>query len=130
MLQGSSFVPIWSLLCILTPRHHGGEYMRQKNFLEIEPVRSESDPVDDSNKIVQLQLAMATSSINHEYARVEFDDTADAERKEELLEFMNACRQKYFEARESLENYDPTALQEFETDLMQQKLETLQTFNA
>jgi len=106
--------------------------MKRENreYVAIEPIQLESDQIDDSNKIVQLQLAMATSSINHEYARVEYDDTLDVDRKEELLDYMNACRQKYFEARETLENYDPYALQEFESDLMQQKMETLQNFNA
>ena len=104
--------------------------MRRKEQLELETIRIESDQMEDSNKIVQLQLAMATSSINHEYARIEFDDTVDSERQEELLEFMNACRTKYFEARETLETYDPYALQEFEADLMQQKMETLQNYNA
>lgn len=82
------------------------------------------------NPILQLQLTMATNSINHEYARIEFDDTDNSERREELLEFMSLCRQKYFEARQSLEVHDPNALQEFEADLMRQKVETLGHFNA
>ena len=82
------------------------------------------------NPVLQLQLTMATNSINHEYARIEFDDTDNQERREELLEFMSLCRQKYFEARQSLEVHDPNALQEFEADLMRQKVETLGRFNA
>lgn len=82
------------------------------------------------NPVLQLQMTMATNSINHEYARIEFDDTADQERREELLEFMALCRQKYFEARQSLEVHDPYALLEFEADLMRQKVETLGRFNA
>ncbi len=92
---------------------------------------SETLPTDYAqNPILQLQLTMATNSINHEYARIEFDDTENKERREELLEFMSLCRQKYFEARQSLEVHDSSALQEFEADLMRQKVETLGRFNA
>lgn len=89
-------------------------------------VRSE----EDKKALLELQLMMATSSINHEYARMEFDDTADTERKEELLEYMNECRAQYFEAREDLAGYDPYALVEFERDLMHQKQLILAHYNA
>lgn len=82
------------------------------------------------NPILQLQLTMATSSINHEYARMEFDETKDNDRQEQLLEYMADCRDKYFEARESLLNYDPNAVHDFEADLLRQKRETLHRFNA
>ena len=104
--------------------------LEKKDYIEIEPIKIGSDQEEDSAKIVQLQLTMATSSINHEYARLELDDTADADRCEELMEYMNACRQKYFEARKSLEVYDPYAVEEFERDLIQQKRETLSVYNA
>lgn len=89
-------------------------------------VRSE----EDKKALLELQLMMATSSINHEYARMEFEDTFDVERKEELLEYMNDCRAQYFEAREDLAGYDPYALVEFERDLMHQKQLILAHYNA
>ena len=73
------------------------------------------------NPILDLQLKMATSSINHEYARLEFDDTKDYERRSELLDFMDSCRAEYLNARGSLVTHDPLALEEFEADLLRQK---------
>lgn len=110
---------------------------RKKNIddslVMIEPLATaavENARGGNDNAVLQLQLTMATSSINHEYARMEFEDTVDGDRKEELLDYMAACRDKYFEARESLVVYDPHAVQEFEADLFRQKLETLNRFNA
>lgn len=80
--------------------------------------------------ILDLQLKMATTSINHEYARLEFEDTSCTERKEDLLEYMNDCRREYFGARKALEERDPYVLCEFEKDLMIQKLQTLSHFQA
>lgn len=109
----------------------------EDSLLMIEPLEmSNVEHADENiqshseNPILQLQLTMATTSINHEYARIEFDDTKDSERQEQLLEYMSDCRDKYFEARESLLNYDPNAVHEFEADLLRQKRETLNRFNA
>lgn len=109
---------------------------RQKENLEelviVEPLSvSMSETSEESDaSVLKLQLAMATNSINHEYARMEFEDTLDVERKEELLHYMNDCREKYFEARESLQVFDSGAVQEFEADLLMQKRTTLNQFNA
>ncbi len=74
------------------------------------------------NALLELQLKMATSSINHEYARIEFDEACDRERRHELLDYMQACHTQYFEARTELSAYDPYELATFESDLMRQKL--------
>lgn len=103
--------------------------MKQKNYMSIDPIKIESDQMNDSYQIVQLQLKMATSSINHEYARIEYDDTACPERQEELLSFMEECRRKYTEARDSLKRYDPFALEQFEEELAEQKRST-RTYDA
>lgn len=90
-----------------------------------------SDTSGDAGKeLLELQLKMATSSINHEYARIEFDDTEDRERREDLLEYMHDCRCQYFEARSELASYDPYALAEFEADLMRQKMSTMARYSA
>lgn len=105
----------------------------EDSFLMIEPLAVtavENAGEGENNPVLKLQLTMATNSINHEYARMEFDDTLDIDRKEELLEYMSACRQKYFEARESLTTYDSHAVAEFEADLLEQKFKTLNRFNA
>lgn len=103
----------------------------ENNLLMVEPVMEEGgDLVGEDNPILQLQLAMATNSINHEYARMEYEDVANQERQEELLEYMNQCRENYLKARESLSTFDPNALHQFEVDLYQQKLKTLNRYNA
>lgn len=107
----------------------------EESFLMIEPlagaaVENAGASGDGENPVLQLQLSMATHSINHEYARMEYEDTFDHERQEQLLEYMDDCRSKYFEARSSLVQYDQSALQDFEKDLMEQKLRTLNRFNA
>lgn len=91
------------------------------NILPIPGVGSE----EARRGLVELQLKMATSSINHEYARLEFDDASDRERRDELMEYMNDCRREYFEARRLLSAYDSNALADFEADLWRQKLLTV-----
>lgn len=80
--------------------------------------------------ILELQLAMATSSINHEYARMEFDEAPCRERKEELDYYMDECRQKYLEARDQLKNLSPSTIEQFEADLAFQKNSTLQQYHV
>lgn len=104
----------------------------EETFLMVEPIAETAveNAGGEENPVLKLQLVMATNSINHEYARMEFEDTIDGERKEELLEYMNGCREQYFEARESLSHFDTHALVEFETDLLTQKSRTLNRFTA
>ncbi len=87
---------------------------------------------DEESKqyLLELQLKMAASSINHEYARVQFDDERDRSRREDLLQYMHDCRCEYYEARSTLAAYDPYALAEFENDLMRQKQATLGCYEA
>jgi hypothetical protein len=80
--------------------------------------------------LLELQMAMATSSINHEYARIEYEDSMDAERKDELAQFMEDCHKKYSEAREKLARQNPLVLETFEKDLAHQKQSTITHYNA
>ncbi len=98
--------------------------------LRIVPIAHKADSEDRQKSIMEMQLQMATSSINHEYARLQFDGTGDRDKREELLIYMHDCRIKYFEAREVLERFDPSAVLEFEKDLMKQKIETMTEYNA
>jgi len=98
--------------------------------LRIVPLEVEKLSDDKKKALLELQLTMATSSINHEYARREYDDTDCREQQEELLEYMQDCRIKYFEARDTLERFDPHALLDFEKDLLKQKMETMTEYNA
>lgn len=86
--------------------------------------------VVENEVLLKLQLKMATTSINHEYARAEYEDTHDRERREELDGFMSECHAEYMEAREQLEAYNPMVLASFERDLLIQKQTALAQFNA
>ena len=86
--------------------------------------------VGSREHILNLQLVMATTSVNHEYARIEYDETGDLERKEELMHYMSECRDKYDEAREELVNTNPLVLETFESDLARQKHSTMVHYHA
>lgn len=104
---------------------HGGHLLVHSEYPETPPrAKKRNDP------ILELQLAMATSSINHEYARMEFEETADRERQEELTHYMEECWQKYHQAREQLSQMSPLSVDQFERDLAYQKRTTLQHYSA
>lgn len=98
--------------------------------ISIVPITNGSCNEEEIRTLLKLQLKMATSSINHEYARMEFESVGNMQRREELLDFMNDCRSEYYEAREVLVQRDPSALAEFERDLLLQKAQTLTQYNA
>lgn len=102
----------------------------EEPIISIAPIDLEGRSERLRKTLLELQLMMATSSINHEYARMEFEDADSHEKKEELLEYMNDCRTQYFRARSDLEKVDPYALIEFEKDLLRQKNSTLTHYNA
>lgn len=92
-------------------------------------------PISHANEeakkgLLELQLKMATSSVNHEYARMEFDTVEDNTKREELLDYMNECRNQYFDARSKLSAHDPYAVADFEADLMRQKQIMLPVYQA
>lgn len=103
----------------------GGEVM-----ISLETGKTVSGKTAKNDPVLELQLAMATSSINHEYARMEYDDTEDRERREDLLHYMDDCRQKYMSARDQLVTMSPHTLERFERDLAYQKQTTLSQYHA
>jgi len=86
--------------------------------------------VGSREHILNLQLVMATSSVNHEYARLEYDETSNSDKKEELMQYMSDCRTKYDEAREELSCVNPLVLETFEKDLAVQKQSTMVHYHA
>lgn len=96
----------------------------------LELQQSEMVVANSKDRLLELQMTMATSSINHEYARIEYEDSLDIERKDELLDFMNDCHSKYQEAREKLAVVSPNTLEIFEKDLAHQKQSTITHYNA
>jgi len=95
---------------------------QSEKMINIVPFENKGSCEDLKKQLLELQLKMATSSINHEYARIEFNDADDEEKRHELLDYMQACHAQYFEARMELSHYDPYELASFEADLMRQKL--------
>ncbi len=87
-------------------------------------------PVGSREHILNLQLVMATTSVNHEYARIEYEESHDPERKEELMYYMSECRDKYDDAREELSDTNPLVLENFESDLVRQKQSTMVHYHA
>jgi len=114
----------------MTKKIHYMDEGTEDKTLRLVPIATTTMTEEKRKGLMELQLQMATSSINHEYARIEFDDTDDREKREELLEYMHDCRLKYFEARETLTQQDPYAVLDFERDLMKQKQQTLTQYNA
>lgn len=87
-------------------------------------------PTGSREHILNLQLVMATTSVNHEYARIEYEESSDIERKEELLHYMTECRTKYDEARDELSIINPMVLESFESELAAQKHSTMVHYHA
>ena len=96
----------------------------------IVPVALPHASEDAQKRLLELQLKMATSSINHEYARLQFDEINDRSEREDLLDYMHDCHRQYGEARVELMAYDPYALADFEADLMRQKQTTITHYHA
>ena len=96
----------------------------------IVPVSLPNATEEAQKRLLELQLKMATSSINHEYARIQFDEIEDRGERWDLLDYMQDCHRQYSEARAELMAYDPYALADFEADLMRQKQTTIAHYNA
>lgn len=87
-------------------------------------------PVGSREHILNLQLVMATTSVNHEYARAEYDEARSDDRREELTRYMAECREKYDRAREELACFNPLVLESFEFELAMQKKTTMVHYHA
>ena len=96
----------------------------------IVPLSYSNASEESQKRLLELQLKMAASSINHEYARLQFEDASDRSERSDLLDFMHDCHRQYNEARVELLAYDPYALADFEADLMRQKQTTISHYNA
>ena len=101
-----------------------------KPVISVNPLARPGSSDEAKKQLLELQLRMVTSSINHEYARIELADDDSFERREELLDYMHICRRQYLEARSELEIYDPYALADFEADLIRQKQATIAPYQA
>lgn len=78
--------------------------------------------------LANLQMVLVTSSMNHEYARQEYDQAKSYQRKQELLGRMSDLKQLYFQVRQSLSLTHPEKLEELEVDLLFQKQAVLNEY--
>jgi hypothetical protein len=79
-----------------------------KPAINVNPLAHPKASDEAKKQLLELQLRMVTSSINHEYARIELADDDSFE----------------------LEIYDPYALADFEADLIRQKQATIAPYQA
>lgn len=71
--------------------------------------------------LVNLQMMLVTSSMNHEYARKELEKTRSYEKGQQLLARMSHLKTLYFTARKRLSQSHPERLETLENELRQQK---------
>lgn len=84
------------------------------------------DSEESMDEVVQqgqanLELVLVTASMNHEYAKQEFEKTGSFQRKQELMARMSHLKSLYFNAREVLAAEQPEKLAELEEELRLQK---------
>ncbi len=68
-----------------------------------------------------LELVLVTASMNHEYAKQEFEKTNSYQRRQELLVRMSHLKKLYFNVRETLASQSPEKLADLEKELQTQK---------
>lgn len=76
---------------------------------------------ETNTDLVNLQMVLATSSMNHEYARKAYEKTRSFARKQELLTQMSNLKNLYFAARNKLAVAHPERLETIERELNFQK---------
>jgi hypothetical protein len=75
----------------------------------------------EKTDLVNLQMILATSSMNHEYARKAFEKTRSFARRQELLVKMSNLKNMYFAARDRLSANHPDRVEAIEKELSFQK---------
>ena len=78
-------------------------------------------PAPKNSEIVDLQMKMAMTSVNHEYTRKAYDKTRSFMKRQELLLKMAELKQLYFSARDKLAALQPQCLETIENELAYQK---------
>lgn len=75
----------------------------------------------DKTDLMNLQMVLVTSSMNHEYARRAYEKTCLYDKKQALLERMMNFKTLYFSARDKLALFHPEKLDAIEHELRVQK---------
>ncbi|QQR80848.1 MAG: hypothetical protein IPJ69_01450 [Deltaproteobacteria bacterium] len=86
-----------------------------------------NQPKDDGAKpdLINLQMLMVSSSMNHEYVRKEYEATKSFSKKQELMNKMTSLKNLYFTARKKMADSSPERLVVLENELKIQKTQAL-----
>lgn len=84
-------------------------------------------PKEENGKVdlINLQMVMVSSSMNHEYVRKEYESTKSYSKKQELMVKMTSLKNLYFTARKKMEEASPERLSVLEGELRVQKTQAL-----
>lgn len=111
----------WQKVCFLkgqeTPMEAGLNELGGEDHETILAHINQSEKPD----LVNLQMILASSSMNHEYLRKAFDKTRSFARQQELLIKMANLKNLYFAARNKLATHHPERLEAIEKELSFQK---------
>jgi hypothetical protein len=77
---------------------------------------------EGKSELVNLQMLLVSSSMNHEYIRKAYEKTRSFDRKQQLLAKMSELKTLYFTARNKLAQNHPERLEAIESELRHQKL--------
>jgi len=75
-----------------------------------------------SPDLVNLQMVMVNSSLNHEYMKKAYDKSKSYTKRQELLVRMTNLKTLYFAARKKLSECNPERLASLEDELQLQKM--------
>ncbi len=92
------------------------EVVGEEHEAAIMPVAQTETP-----DLVNLQMVLASSSMNHEYIRQAYEKTRSFARRQELLIQMSNLKNLYFAARTKLAAHHPERLEAIERELNYQK---------
>lgn len=90
----------------------------------------EGEAQETKSQDLQWEMVMQNSSIGHEYARLELDQTDGLVARESLIEKMENYKRAYFLARRYLKKLNPLRLENVEADLIDQKSVLFGGFHA
>jgi hypothetical protein len=79
--------------------------------------------------LVNLQMVMVSSSMNHEYVRKAYERCKSYHKQQELLARMSQLKTLYYVARTKLAEAHPDRLEAIEVELSQQKQTVLSDHN-
>lgn len=97
------------------------ETQKKEVVVDEQGVRMQGPSRIETSELADLQLALVSSSMNHEYTRQELEKTHSFDKKELLLARMSQWKDLYFSARNKLAVTHPERLEAIEQELHLEK---------